>query len=215
VSEPNTIVLREGARGAPTWLVVVLTSLLGAGLVGGTVALFVTRSAPPSAVAVRPTNDVVVAVRDLARLETTEVRVEKVVDLADRQSAFFGLVDVEDAMLLVAAGSATVGVDLGKLGPDDVRFDEASRRAELRLPEPEVLSSTLDHDATYVYTRKTDVLAKRNEHLEARARKEAIAAIERAARSPETKARAKAQAERQLRALLTQLGAREVEIRWP
>ncbi len=214
MTSERTVVLRDGGRGAPGWLVVVLSSLIGAGLVGGTVALLVTRGASTNAVTVRPTNDVVVAVRDLARLETTEVRVEKVVDLSDKQSVFFGLVDVEDALLLVAAGSATVGVDLAKLEPGDVRFDEATGRAELRLPQPELLGSRLDPDGTYVYTRRTNVLAKRNEQLEARARKEAVLAIEKAASTPETTARARAQAERQLRALLAQLGAKEVVIGW-
>ncbi len=43
---------------------------------------------------VRPTPSVITAVRDLARLETAEVHVEKVVDLTDRQSRFFGLIEL-------------------------------------------------------------------------------------------------------------------------
>ncbi len=58
------------------------------------------------------------------------------------------------------------------------------------------------------------MLAKRNEQLESRARKEAMAAIERTAQNPDAMARAKRQAERQLTALLMQAGAKRVVITW-
>lgn len=65
-----------------------------------------------------------------------------------------------------------------------------------------------------MYRRETGVLAKRNEQLETRGRKEAINVVERAAKTPEAMERAKRQAERQLTALLLQLGAKKVEITW-
>ncbi|XXX74018.1 DUF4230 domain-containing protein [Sorangium sp. So ce134] len=170
--------------------------------------------APASTVVVRPSPALIVAIRDLARLETTEVHVEKVVDLADRQSRLFGLVQATDALLLVAVGQVTIGVDLARLGEDDIAMDPETGVARLTLPAPEVFSTRLDEDETYVYTRKTSLLARRNEQLESRARKEATAAIEKAALEGNVMARAKAQAERQITALATQLGAKRVEIRW-
>jgi hypothetical protein len=170
--------------------------------------------APAPTVTVRPTPSIITAVRDLARLETAEVHVEKVVDLTDSQSRFFGLVEATDALLLVAVGRATIGVDLSRMGEGDASLDPETGVARLTLPEPELLSAQLDEDQTYVYTRETSALARRNEHLEARARKEAVRAIEKAAVTPDVIARARGQAERQLGALLTQLGARRVEVTW-
>ncbi len=198
---------------SPYWLIAILATSLGAVTVGAGMWIFSAKDAAAGTVDVRATPDVLVAIQDLSRLELTEVQVEKVVDLADKQS-LLGVLDTEDAMLLVAAGSATVGVDLDKLEPGDATFDEETRTARLRLPAPELFSSRLDPEHTYVYRRETGVLAKRNEGLETRARKEAIKAVERAALTEEVHERAKKQAERTLTALLTQLGAKRVEISW-
>jgi hypothetical protein len=170
--------------------------------------------APSGGLVTRPTPSIITAVRDLARLETVEVHVEKVVDLTDRQSRFFGLIEATDAILLVAAGSVTLGVDLSKVRDGDIAFEPETGVARLLLPEPEIFSARLDEQGTYVYTRETSLLARRNEHLETRARKEAVGAIERAAVEADAPARARAQAERQLTALAKQLGATRVEIRW-
>jgi hypothetical protein len=201
-------------RGAPLWLVVALASMLGAVVVGGGMWALGQRSDSSTAsVELRPTNDVLVAINDIAKLEVTEVEVEKVVDLTDKQKVF-GFIPTEDAMLLVAAGSAVVGVDLEKMEEGDATYDEETRTVRLRLPPPELLSSRLDPDNTYVYKRETGVLAKRNEQLESRARKEAVLAVERAASQPDVLARAKKQAERQLTLLLSTAGAKEVIVTW-
>src|SRR5262245_31535653 len=90
-------------------LPLVLTVLLGAFVAAGlTVRAWLTPP-PPSVITVRPGASILLAVHDLARLETAQVHVEKVIDLTDRQSRFFGLVEGEDAILLVAAGDATLG----------------------------------------------------------------------------------------------------------
>lgn len=185
-------------------------------LIAGAVAFLVAgpRAATPPTVAVRPTPTMLVAVRDLARLETTELHLEKVIDLTDAQGSFFGLVENTDAILLIATGDVTMGVDLGKLADGDVTFDPVTKRASFHLPPPEIFSTRLDEERTYVYTRSTSLLAKRNEHLEARARQEAIAAMEKAARDANEVTRAKAQAEKELRALAQGLGATEVSFTW-
>jgi hypothetical protein len=169
-------------------------------------------STSESVVVARPTPALLVAMRDLSRLETGEVHVEKVIDLTDTQRRLFGLLEGTDALLLVAVGRATVGIDLSKMGEGDVSMDPATRIAKLRLPSPELLSVALDEDKTYVYTRTTSVLARRNEHLETKARKEATAAIEKAALASDAMGRARGQAERLLRALLAPLGVSQIEV---
>jgi hypothetical protein len=169
---------------------------------------------PESVITVRPTPAILLAVHDLARLETAEVHVEKVIDLSDQQSRLFGLIQGTDAILLVAVGNATLGVDLSKVGENDVSMDADGKTARLHLPAPELLVAGLDENGTYVYTRSTSLLAKRNEQLEGQARREAVEAIKKAALAPDMITRAKAQAERELRALVSRLGAERVEITW-
>jgi hypothetical protein len=152
--------------------------------------------------------------RELSRLETLSLHVEKVIDVKDRQTRLYGLVDAEDSLLFVATGEVVLGVDLGKLADADARYDEATRTAYIHLPAPEVLSTRLDEPHSYVHARATDVLAKRNEALESIARRDAAVAFEAAAKDPKNVDRAKAQAEKQLRGLGHAWGARDVVITW-
>src|SRR5438874_8102696 len=167
------------------------------------VLFFSARREPPSAsrTIVRPTGTILMSVRELARLETNELHMEKVVDLTDKQSRLFGLIDTTDAILLVAAGDVTVGVDLTKLGEGDLVIDRETGTARIMLPPPEVLSVRLDEEHTFVYRRTTALLARRNEQLESSARKEAVRAIEEASHDPAVMEKARKQAERQLKDL--------------
>jgi hypothetical protein len=154
------------------------------------------------------------AVKDLARLETNELHLEKVIDLTDKQSRFFGLIETADAILLVAAGDVTVGIDLGKLEAGDVDVDPQAKTARLTLPQPEILSVRLDEKHTYVFRRNTGLLAERNEQLESRARQEAIRAIEEAARQGDIMEKARRQAERHLQQLFEKFGVTRTTIGW-
>ncbi len=88
-------------------------------LIGGVLALaavlalifHMVSSAVPSATTtrteVRPTPDVLLAVKSLARLETQSYHLERVVDLSDHETHVFGLLQVKDAILLVAVGMSS------------------------------------------------------------------------------------------------------------
>lgn len=147
----------------------------------------------------------------LSRLETASLHVEKVIDLKDHQRRFHGLVDADDSLLFVAAGEVVLGVDLSKA---DVTFDEATKTAKIALNEPEVFSTRFDEPHSYVHSRKTDVLAERNEGLEATARREATKAFAAAGRTPDAQRMAKTQAETELRSLARAWGARELDVEW-
>lgn len=161
---------------------------------------------------VRPTSDVVVSIRDLARLESAEYHIERVVDLRDRQERLFGLVQAEDAILLVAAGDVTAGVDLTRMRDGDVVVDVEARTARITLPAPEVLSTRLDSERTYVHARETDVMARRSEDLETRARQEAERTLEDAALEAGILGRARTNAEETVRLLVRALGYQRVQI---
>lgn len=170
--------------------------------------------APSSQPTMRPTGTILTAIRDLARLETSELHMEKVIDLTDKQSRFFGLLHTADAVLLIAAGDVTIGIDLTKLGEQDFTLDRAAGTATLTLPAPEVLSVRLDEEHTYVYSRTTGLFAERNEQLESKARQEAVRAIGDAAQKTEVMEKARQRAEQQLQLLLEKFGVTRVAIGW-
>ncbi len=164
------------------------------------------------ATVVRPTPNVIVAVRDLARLESAEYHIERVVDLRDRQERLFGLVQAEDAILLVAAGEVTAGVDLTLLRDGDVVVDPEAGTARITLPAPRVLSTRLDSDRTYVHSRQTDALARRSETLETRARQEAERTLTDAAVEAGILDRARNNAEQTIVVLVRSLGYDDVQV---
>jgi hypothetical protein len=157
---------------------------------------------------------VVRELRALSRLETSTLRLEKVIELKDHQKRLHGLVDADDAILFVAAGEVVLGVDLGKMTDGDVRSDEATGIAYVELPPPEILSTRFDEARSYVHSRTTDVFAQRNEGLEAAARREALAAFAAAGNEPRALDAARGQAEAQLRALAKAWGAKDLVITW-
>src|SRR6478752_2001864 len=191
---------------------------LGMGL--GLFALKSCSVAPPpllppmtsSVTVVRPTPDVLVAVRDLARLESASFHMERVIDLSDKQSKMWGLISTEDAILLVAVAEVTAGVDLQKLSAKDVVVDPARRTARIELPPPEVLHAALDNEKTYVHSRKTGTLADRHENLESRARKEAERTLIDAAKQAGLLNRAADNSRRTVEALVHSLGYDKVEV---
>jgi hypothetical protein len=162
----------------------------------------------------RSTPSVVLAVRELSRLESASYHMEKVIELTDQQSRLFGLVAAKDGILLVAVGDVVAGVDLSKMTDADVQVDATSGGVRVRLPAVEVLSSSLDEAHTHVYERTTDVLAARNEQLEGMARQEAEKQMRQGAIDAGILTHARARAERTVRGLLRALGFEKIDIDW-
>jgi guanylate kinase len=165
-------------------------------------------------VELKTTPGVITAIQDMARLETTNYHVEKVVEAADTQAHLWGLLKTKDDLLLIAAGDVVAGVDLGQVRDEDVRVDPVARSVYVRLPSPEVLSSSLDQRATHVYSRHTDVLAERREQLEGEARRQAEDQMRAQAIDAGILDRARTSADRTLRALLQAMGYERVELDW-
>ena len=207
--------LFRGVRWATAVLLLCMAAFLGTSLV--TCAYHVAAGGDDeeedTVTVVRPTPDVIVAVRDLARLESAQYHVERVIDLRDRQQRLFGLVEAEDAILMVAAGEVTAGVDLTKLEDGDVVVDPEAGTAEIVLPPPEVLITRLDNDRTYVHTRETDALARRSETLETRARQEAERTLRDSALEGGILDRASRNAEQTVEVLVRSLGYDQVTVR--
>jgi hypothetical protein len=152
-------------------------------------------------------------VRTLARLETVSYHIERVIDLRDQQSLLFGLVKTQDAILFIAVGEVTAGVDLSELTEGDVQVDKANDRVVVTLPPARILSVRLDNEHSWVFSRTTDVLAKRQEDLETRARREAESTLEQAAIGGGILDRARESAESTVTSLIRSLGYSSVTVR--
>jgi hypothetical protein len=120
---------------------------------------------------------IVRSVRSLARLETIQYSVEKVITAETGQGPFGFLFG--DKLIFVAHGTVVAGVDMEKLTPEDLEVRDGT--LYVRLPEPEIFVATLDNDKSYVYSRDRGVLNRGDIHLEATARQSAEAEIEKAA----------------------------------
>jgi hypothetical protein len=151
---------------------------------------------------------VVEGIQDLNQLATVRWR-ESVIVTRESGGSEFEQFLVGEKVLLVAAGDVEAGVDLGSLGRDDVRV--SGETVTIRLPEPEILSASLDEEATGVYDRDFGPLNLRpDDDLVEAARAAAVDRIEQAARNEDILDQAEQNAENGIRVFVTSLGFEEV-----
>lgn len=108
-------------------------------------------------------------VRSLARLETIQYSVEKVITAEQNQGLFGPLFG--DKLLFVAHGYTIAGVDLAEMSSADLNLRDGI--LYVRLPKAEVFVATLNNDQSYVYDRTTGILTKGSPQLETAARQAA------------------------------------------
>lgn len=117
------------------------------------------------------------SVRTLARLETIQYSIEKVVTADKGQGTLDFLFG--DELILVAHGEVIAGIDLSKLEIDDMWWD--SGILYVHLPDPEIFVTKLDNDKSYIYDREKGLFTKGDIHLETAARQIAEKEIMKAA----------------------------------
>ena len=108
-------------------------------------------------------------VRALARLETIQYSVEKVITGETGGGTFQSLFG--DRILFVGHGTVIAGIDMEKLRPEDMRFENGV--LTVRLPPAEVFIAALDNEKSYVYDRDTGILARPDVNLETLVRQNA------------------------------------------
>ena len=108
-------------------------------------------------------------VRALARLETIQYSVEKVITGETGGGTFQALFG--DKILFVGHGTVIAGIDMEKLQPEDMRFENGV--LTVKLPPAEIFIVTLDNEKSYVYNRETGILAKPDVNLETLVRQRA------------------------------------------
>jgi len=103
-------------------------------------------------------------VRSLARLETVQYTMEKVITTEVGQGALGFLFG--DKLLFVAHGDVIAGVDLEKLEPDQMWVENGVLK--VRLPKAEIFVVRIDNELSYVYNRDTGILRRGDINLENR-----------------------------------------------
>ena len=117
-----------------------------------------------------------------------------------------------EKVIVMATGKVEAGVDLGDITKDDVSVGGDS--VSIDLPQPEILSASLDEEKTRVYDRDFSPLNIRpDDQLVEEARLQAIQKIKGAARENEILDTAENNAEDSVRAFVTTLGFEEVRFR--
>ncbi len=149
---------------------------------------------------------IVHSVRSLARLETIQYSLEKVIRAEIGQQMLPELFG--DKLLFVAHGQIIAGVDLEKIRPDDIWIK--GKVLYVRMPEAEVFVTRLDNEKSYVYDRDTGLLTHGDIHLETEARKMAEKELLNAALEDGILLQAQVNAENYLARLLRGLGYPEV-----
>jgi hypothetical protein len=120
---------------------------------------------------------IITEIRSLARLETIQYSVEKVITAEIGQGNFSFLFG--DKLLFVAHGFVIAGIDMSKIQPGDLQMVKGV--LNVRLPPAEVFVAALDNNKSYVYNRETGLLTQGDMNLETNARQAAENEIKKAA----------------------------------
>jgi Protein of unknown function (DUF4230) len=141
-------------------------------------------------------------VRALARLETIQYSIEKVITGETGGGTFQALFG--DKILFVGHGTVIAGIDMEKLQPEHMHFENGV--LTVKLPPAEIFIATLDNEKSYVYDRETGILAKPDVNLETLVRQRAEEEIRKAALEDGILEQAQANAEAYLFKFFAALG---------
>lgn len=191
-------------------VIVVLAMLLGVGLANYGEKLPLLGPLFVEEPARTTTSPVVVeGIQELDRLATVRWT-ESVVVTRESGGTRLEQVLTGERVLLVATGEVEAGVDLAEMDKDDVRVD--GDRVTVDLPEPQILSSSLDEERTRVYDRDRGLLnLGADDVLVQEARRDAEAEVVSTAEENGILETAERNAEESIRAFVTTLGFEEVE----
>jgi hypothetical protein len=141
-------------------------------------------------------------VRALARLETIQYSIEKVITGETGGGTFKSLFG--DKILFVGHGTVIAGIDMSKIKPEDMHFENGV--LTVKLPPAEIFVATLDNEKSYVYDRQTGILTKPDINLETLVRQKAEEEILKAAMEDNILQQAQTNAEAYLLKFFAALG---------
>jgi hypothetical protein len=173
---------------------------------GNTLATKMSELANPTPTIIPNPETIIHEVRSLARLETIQYTLEKVITAEQGQNQLGFLFG--DKLLFVAHGRVIAGVDLARLRPEDMTV--SGTVLTVRMPAAEVFVVALDNEKSYVYDRETGILTKGDTNLETTARQAAESEILKAAIEDGILTQAQQNAESYLSRMLMGLGYTDV-----
>jgi len=113
---------------------------------------------------------VVRRIQQLQRLETVVYTMDKIVTGA-RENPVLPDFLAGDKLLMLVHGQVIAGIDFAALQAANVSVD--GKKVRIRLPDPQILTTTLDNSRTRVYSRQTGLLVPVDPNLESEVRQEA------------------------------------------
>ncbi len=122
----------------------------------------------------RSNTPIVLRVQQLQRLETTSYTIENVIEAGREGGNVLTDPFERDRLLLIARGRVEAGIDLRRLGENDVTISPDNSTLTVNLPPVEIFSVMLDNEQTRVYDRDTGLFAPQDQNLETQARQEAV-----------------------------------------
>jgi hypothetical protein len=150
---------------------------------------------------------IVKEINSLARLETTSYSFQDVIQIERNNDLLWGAFG--ESMLFVAYGDVIAGVDLAKLGPDDLQVT-GPESVMVFLPEAEIFVTDLDNQRSYVADRDIGLFTDANTELETTVRREAESRMLEAAYSNGIIEQAQSEGERFIFSFLEGLGFTDV-----
>lgn len=117
------------------------------------------------------------AISPLARLETIQYSVEKVITAETNQGLLKDLIG--EKMLFVAHGQVIAGVDLARINLSNLT--DSNGQITIDLPDAEIFNTVLDNQKSYIYDWQTGFFTKGDPQLETSVRQAAEKEIESAA----------------------------------
>jgi hypothetical protein len=189
------------------WMLMALAMLIVGVYIGLTVARW-----KGGGLRVENTATIIQQVQTLSDLVTVKYVMQKMEFVDSPPTSTLGmLVQGDNQVWLLAQGIVKAGIDLKKIGPDDVTISD--KRLTLKLPRPQITDAYLDDTQTKVIERKTGFLRSLDKDLEQTTRQYAVDDIRRAAQQSGILNDANDRARTELRAFFQQAGYETVEFR--
>jgi hypothetical protein len=151
------------------------------------------------------TATVVKKVQTLSQFTTVRYTLEKVVVFEDAK--WYG----DSRVLLIAHGVVKAGLDLDRLGPNDIQIE--GKKIHITLPRPRVTDVYLDDHSTQIVERSTGLLRTFDKDLEQNARAAAVEELRLGALQNGILKDAAERGQAQLTILLYQLGFADIDLR--
>ncbi|MEO7299551.1 MAG: DUF4230 domain-containing protein [Verrucomicrobiota bacterium] len=183
--------------------------IFGFGLVFGILTQkFLRRPPPPPQI--QNTTALLKQVQTISELTTVKYIFEKLVILeVPPESTLSQFFAGQNRLMLIAHGVVKAGIDLQKMGTNDLHVSE--KKISIKLPPAQITDAYLDDKKTQVLERKTGFMRSFDRDLEQNARRQAVDDLRRAARSNGILKEADERAKLQLKGLFQNLGFGEVE----